>query len=197
MIPTPAGYGREVPSEEKFDRMRDTLKRVAAALREAEIPFVLGGGFAAWANGAPPSDHDLDIMLKPEDAERALEALAEAGLKTEKPPEEWLHKAWDDDILVDLIFRPQGYEIDDDVIARSPFENVESVRMRVMTPTDLLVSKLLALREHEIDYDSVLEVARSLREQIDWDDVRARTERSPYAKAFFTLVAELDIAPVT
>jgi Uncharacterised nucleotidyltransferase len=185
-----------VPSEEKFDRMRETLKQVAAALRDAEIPFVLGGGFAAWANGAPPSDHDLDLMLKPEDADRALQALAEAGLKTEKPPEEWLYKAWDGDMLVDLIFRPQGYEIDDDVIARSPFENVESVRMRVMTPTDLLVSKLLALREHEVDYDDVLEVARALREQIDWDDVRARTGHWPFAKAFFTLVAELDIAPV-
>jgi hypothetical protein len=185
-----------MPSEERFERMRDTLKRVAAALRDADIPFVLGGGFAAWANGAPPSDHDLDVMLKPEDADRALEALADAGLRTEKPPEEWLVKAWDGDILVDLIFRPQGYEIDDDVIERSPLTNVEAVRMRVMTPSDLLVSKLLALREHEVDYDSVLEVARSLREQIDWDDVRERTEHWPYAKAFFTLVSELDIAEV-
>jgi hypothetical protein len=185
-----------VPSDERFDSMRETLKQVAAALRDAEIPFVLGGGFAAWANGAPPSDHDLDLMLKPEDADRALEALGEAGLRTEKPPEEWLYKAWDGDILVDLIFRPQGYEIDDDVIERSPFANVEAVRMRVMTPSDLLVSKLLALREHEVDYDGVLEVARSLREQIDWDDVRARTEHWPYAKAFFTLVSELDIAEV-
>ena len=82
------------------------------------------------------------------------------------------------------------------MIARSPFENVDAVRMRVMPPTDLLVSKLLALREHEVDYDGVLEMARSLREQIDWDEVRSRTEHWPYAKAFFTLVAELDIAPV-
>ena len=185
-----------MPSEDKFDRMRDTLKTVAAALRDAEIPFVLGGGFAAWANGAPPSDHDLDLMLKPEDADRALETLAAAGLRTENPPEEWLYKAWDGDVLVDLIFRPQGYEIDDGVIGRSPFENVEAVRMRVMTPTDLLVSKLLALREHEVDYDGVLELARALREQIDWDDVRGRTEHWPYAKAFFTLVSELDIAQV-
>jgi Nucleotidyl transferase of unknown function (DUF2204) len=176
--------------------MRDTLKRVAAVLRDAEIPFVLGGGFAAWANGAPPSDHDLDLMLKPEHADRALEALAGAGLRPEKPPEEWLYKAWDGDVLVDLIFRPQGFEIDDDVIERSPPTNVEAVRMRVMTPTDLLVSKLLALREHEVDYDSVLEVARALRERIDWDEVRARTEHWPFATAFFTLVTELEIAPV-
>jgi len=39
----------------------------------------------------------------------------------------------------------------------------------------------------------VLELARSLREQIDWDAVRARTAESPFAKAFFTLVEELGI----
>jgi hypothetical protein len=40
----------------------------------------------------------------------------------------------------------------------------------------------------------VLQVARSLREQIDWEDVRARTAGSPYAAAFFTLVEELGVA---
>jgi hypothetical protein len=59
-----------------------------------------------------------------------------------------------------------------------------------------MVTKLLALREHEVDYDSVLEVARSLREQIDWDDVRERTSDSPYARAFFFLANELEILPI-
>jgi hypothetical protein len=40
----------------------------------------------------------------------------------------------------------------------------------------------------------VLEIARNVREQIDWDDVRARTNGSPYAKAFFTLVDELELS---
>ena len=30
-----------------------TLKRVAATLRDEEIPFALGGGLAAWARGGP------------------------------------------------------------------------------------------------------------------------------------------------
>ena len=39
----------------------------------------------------------------------------------------------------------------------------------------------------------MLEIARSLREQIDWDFVRERTDDSPFARAFFTLVEELGI----
>jgi hypothetical protein len=39
----------------------------------------------------------------------------------------------------------------------------------------------------------VLEIARALREQIDWDAVRKRTSHSPYARAFFYLAGELGI----
>jgi hypothetical protein len=47
-----------------------------------------------------------------------VEVLAEAGMRPEKPPEEWLWKAWDGDVLIDLIFRPRGLEVTDEVIAR-------------------------------------------------------------------------------
>jgi hypothetical protein len=35
--------------------------------------------------------------------------------------------------------------------------------------------------------------ARSLREQVDWDEVGERTRAAPFAKAFFTLLDELEI----
>jgi hypothetical protein len=66
--------------------------------------------------------------------------------------------------------------------------------MKVMGATDVLATKLLTLKEHEVDYDSVLEIARSCREQIDWQLLRDRAGSSPYAKAFFTLVEELGLA---
>jgi hypothetical protein len=39
----------------------------------------------------------------------------------------------------------------------------------------------------------VLQLARALREQIDWSFVRSRSDGSPFARAFFTLVEELGI----
>jgi hypothetical protein len=51
----------------------------------------------------------------------------------------------------------------------------------------------MAITEQEPDYSAVLEWARALREQIDWDTVRKRTEASPFARAFFTLVEALGI----
>jgi predicted nucleotidyltransferase len=176
-----------------FDQIKESVKRSAAALREADVPFVLGGGLAVWARGGPPTGHDLDFMVKEEDADRALEALEAAGLRGEKPPEGWLYKAWDGDVLVDLIFRPVGEPVDDALFENAQELEVNAVSMLVMRLEDVLVTKLKALGEHELDYERLLEFSRALREQIDWDDVRARTADSPYAKAFFTMVEELDV----
>jgi hypothetical protein len=177
----------------EFQEIIDTLKRAAAVLQEAEVPFALGGGLACWARGGPETDHDLDFMVKPEDAKRALDALAARGFRPEEPPENWLYKAYEGDVMVDLIFDPRGGPIDDEALARAEQLEVGAVRMPVMTLEDVMVTKLLALREHEVDYDSVLEVARTLREQIDWEEVRARTAESPYARAFFFLSEELGV----
>jgi hypothetical protein len=70
-----------------------------------------------------------------------------------------------------------------------------AMRLPVMSLEDVLATKLLALTEQEPNYGPVLEIARTLREQIRWDEVRERTRDSPFAKAFFTLIEELGILP--
>jgi hypothetical protein len=96
-----------------FQSLVETLKVTVAALRDRGVPFMLGGSVAAWARGGPQPQNDLDVMVKPEDADAALEAVASAGMRTERPPEEWLYKAWHGDVMVDVIFRPSGLEITD------------------------------------------------------------------------------------
>jgi hypothetical protein len=179
---------------EDFDAVLATLKKAAGALREAGVPFLLGGGLAVWTRGGPETDHDLDLMLKPEHADDALAVLARIGMRPERPPEGWLYKAWDEnDVMIDLIFEPVGTPVGDDLFARADELEVAAVPMGVMALEDVLVTKLLALDEQALDYKSLLQLARPVREQVDWDDVRARTLGSPYAAAFFTLVEGLGI----
>jgi Uncharacterised nucleotidyltransferase len=175
--------------------LTESLKRSIAALERQEIPYLLGGGLGCWARGGPPSSNDIDLMLKAEDAERAQEALAEAGMRPETPPEQWLRKAWDGDILIDLIYEPSGMVIDDEVIARGEEMSVEAMQIRVMDLDDILVTKLLALDEHSADYRDLILITRSLREQIDWAQLRERTAESPFARAFFALADGLEISP--
>ncbi len=185
------GLGKSEVAEE----LTDSLKRAAAALQEQGIPYLLGGGLGCWARGGPPSSNDIDLMVKPEDAERAQEALAEAGMRPEDPPEHWLRKAWDGDILIDLIFEPSGMKIDDEVIARGEEISVMAMHMRVMDLNDILITKLHALDEHSADYRDLILITRSLREQIDWTRLREQTASSPFAVAFFALADGLEICP--
>jgi hypothetical protein len=183
-------------AERPVHALGEALKTAVATLRDAQIPFALGGSLAAWARGGPEPWNDLDLMVKPQDAERALEALAGAGMRTDKPPEEWLFKAWSGAALIDIIFQPAGLEITDEVLSRAEPLSVLAVETPVMAIEDVLATKLNALNEQQaLDYRATLAIARSLREQIDWARLRQLTARSPYAKAFFTLVQELGIAP--
>lgn len=177
-----------------FDELVAAAKRAAAALREADVPFLLAGGLAAWVRGGPATEHDVDFVLRPEDAERAMEVLAAAGMRTERPPEEWLYKAYDGEIMIDLIFRPEGPAVDDAMFERADELAMQAVTVPVMQVDDILISKLMALTEHHLDYDSLLELSRPLREQIDWARVREATASSTYARAFFTLADGLGLA---
>ena len=151
------------------------MKHAGAALRDAEIRFALAGGLAIWARGGAVTDHDVDFLVKPEDAERALQVLTDAGMRPERPPEDWLLKAYHDDTLVDLIFAPAGGPVTDELLDRAEEREVMAMRLPVSSMEDVLTTKLLALTEQEPNYASVLEVARTLREQIVWDEVRERT----------------------
>ena len=181
--------------EPDFKAIEHALKRSAAALRDADVPFLLGGSLASWARGGPETRHDLDLMIRPEDAEVGLQALVDAGMRAEDPPEEWLVKAWDGDVLVDLIFGPKGLPMTDEVIARGEQMSVLGMEISVMALEDVLTTKLMALSEHALRYESLLQISRALREQVDWATVRERTASSPFARAFFVLAEGLEILP--
>jgi predicted nucleotidyltransferase len=181
--------------DREFDRLLDAMKKAAGTLNDAGVPFVLGGGLACWARGGPKTEHDVDLLVKPEDAERAQEALGQAGMRVERPPEGWLLKAYEGDILIDLIFDPSSGPIDDDSMARAEEMEVHAMRLKVAPLEDVITQKVLVLSEQRPDFSSVLELARSLREQVDWEEVRERTKDSPFGSAYFTLLEELEIVP--
>jgi hypothetical protein len=184
-----------VHHRDAFNALVDTMKVTVAAMRDADVRFMLGGSMAAWARGGPEPDKDLDLMVDPDHADAALEALADAGMRVERPPEEWLYKAWHDQVLIDLIFRPSGLELTHEVFARGETIPVMAVGTPVMALEDVLVTMLYALDEHALDYSQLLLITRAVREQIDWPALRRRTGGSPFAKAFITMVQELGIAP--
>ncbi|GAB3152217.1 hypothetical protein GCM10027290_42570 [Micromonospora sonneratiae] len=172
-----------------------TLKRVAAALKQAEIPHALGGSFAVYAHGGHSSDHDVDFLIRGQDVDRALEALVAEGFTAERPPEDWLVKVYDEGRLVDLIHRPIETPVTDETFLDTVIRPVDAIHMPVLSATQLMVHKLLSFSQHYCDFARGLPLARSLREQINWERVRRETAHSPYAEAFLVLLDRLDVVP--
>lgn len=179
------------------ERVQRTLVRVGTVLRDAGVPFALTGGSAVYARGGPFSEHDVDVLVRPGDVDEAVRTLVEAGMRAADAPEDWLRKVYDGDVLVDLIHRPAELTVTDETLAGADEMQVGPMSAPVAAATDVLVQKLLVLGPHHCDYTWVLPAARALREQVDWEQLAARTAHSPYAEAFLLLAERLGISPVT
>ena len=173
------------------------MKRVARVLSDTGVPFALAGGMAVYARGGHVSEHDVDFLIREQDVERALEELAKAGLRTERPPEDWLVKAFDGDILVDLIHRPVERTVTDETLEDTAVLLIGAISLPVLSATELMVHRLLTFTEHECSFGGAIALARSIREQIDWDRVSVETKESPFARAFLFLLESLELVPTT
>jgi hypothetical protein len=179
----------------EFREQREVLKSVATSLKLESIPFALAGGYAVWSRGGPESDHDVDFIVTPANAEAARKTLVRDGHEPVVSREDWLDKIGLNGVVVDIIHRLPIGDVDDELLAGCDEREVASVHMPVMQATDLLVCRLLALGENACDLAPLLGWARSLREQIDWSAVRRRTADNPYAGAFLHLLVSLAVIP--
>jgi Uncharacterised nucleotidyltransferase len=178
---------------EEEGRPQEALKRVAVGLKQSGLRFALAGGYAAWARGAPEPSHDVDFVVRRDDAEQAYAVLEDAGLTVEQPPEDWLFKVFTDGTMVDIAYRLNSSPVDATVLDRAEEVEVLSIAMPVLSSTDILTSKLNALDEHYCDYSKLLPVARALREQVNWDRVRADTTENDFAVTGLFLLDRLGI----
>src|SRR5262245_4415059 len=159
---------------------------VAAVLGEAVrtieangLPCVLIGGLASSVHGRPRCSGDVDLLLMPESAGLALEALAEAGFRTERTNPAWIFKAFREDVLVDLIFKASGdIYLDDEMLRRASVRFYRGTRVRVIPPEDLVVIKAIAHDEESARhwYDALAVIARM---RLDWDYLLERSTISP------------------
>lgn len=191
----PGGGARDEDlSLDRTQAILDTAKQVASLLKARRHPFALAGGVAVYAHGGPVRlQHDVDFVVLPEDAGAVAATLRDAGLEVFVPPEDWLLKARYKGQDIDLIFRLARRPVSRDLLDRAEVLPVESVQMPVLSMTDLLLGRLMALSEHHCDFGPVLLIARSLREKIDWARVRREGEPEPMPAAFLYLLERLEV----
>ena len=133
-------------------------------------------------------------MVVPEaDVQAAVDSLAASGFDIERPPEDWLFKAYVDGDLVDVLHRLAGVPVERDLIETATEREILGVRIPVLPPTPIMIAKLLSLSEHYADFAALLPPVRAVREQLDWQEIADAVKGHPFAEAFLLLVDRLGI----
>jgi predicted nucleotidyltransferase len=159
------------------DRLPVVLDETMAALREAGIQFLLIGGVGSCVFGRDRGTQDIDVFVRPENAENVLSALAARGFRTKKEYEHWLYKAWKDDVLVDVIFRSsRDILLDQEMLDRARMVTFRGREVPVAPPEDLIVMKAVAASEDtpRYWYDAIAMIAQT---ELDWDYLVARARQ--------------------
>ncbi len=145
------------------------------ALDAAEIPYFFIGGLPLAIYGRPKPIEDLDLMVKNEDADKALAALDDAGFDTKEPSETWLYKAAKDGVLVDVITRSEGdLFVDDEMLQRIVEADYKGQPVKLVSAEDLLVMKAVAHEEDTAHYwhDAMTLIVGA---ELDWKYVVRRS----------------------
>ncbi|MGK5083952.1 nucleotidyltransferase [Bdellovibrionota bacterium FG-1] len=176
VLPTPFST---TENPELAGRFNAVLNEVVSALLGTEVHYVFIGGIASGGLGRPRSTHDIDLFVRPEDAEIVLRALDKHGFLIEKTDPTWLYKAFKEDILVDVIFKSKGeIYLDSEMYGRSISVQYHGLKIRMVAPEDLLIIKVAAHSElcpnHWHDAIALLSHA-----SLDWNYLIHRAKRAP------------------
>lgn len=156
-----------------------TLFAAIEAIENNNIPYALIGGLAGKELGRPRVTHDIDVFIRPDDAETVLEILERRGFETERRDMHWLYKAWREEVLVDIIFRSSGDIYFDEEVR----ENVRRIvynghHVNTISPEDFIVIKAAAHEEH-IPHHWHDALAVLTQGNIDWEYLLKRAKHAP------------------
>ncbi len=169
---------RRTSADEAFARV---LREAVETVERAGIPFLVLGGLASSLVGRPRWTHDIDFLVRPDDASDVLEALRGAGFTTEETDPVWIYKAFKDDVMVDIIFMVMGgiylddemraHSIERDYTIPSPSGGGQGgavLRLRIPSPEDQIVIKAIVHREETSRhwFDSLAILGRA---ELDWN----------------------------
>jgi hypothetical protein len=173
-------------------------------LLESDTPFMVGGAYSMRQYADIYRDtKDLDVFCEAGDHPQLLQALSNAGYRTEITDATWIAKAFYDDYLVDVIFGSANgaCPVDESWIERAPTVAVLERQVKLVPPEEVLWTKMLVEGRERFDGADVNHILRKSGADVDWNHLLLRME--PFWEIFlshllqfrFVYPAERSIVP--
>jgi hypothetical protein len=163
-------------------------RRVLAALSDGGVPFLVGGGFAfSHYTGIRRYTKDLDIFVRPGDAELTLQTIAAAGFRTTMVAPHWLGKAFaEDESFIDIVFSSGNgvAVVDDEWFEHAVSAEILGVTVNLSPVEEMIWSKGFVLERERFDGADVAHLIRARGCELDWERLFRRFD--PHWQVLFS-----------
>ncbi|HEX6242517.1 MAG TPA: nucleotidyltransferase [Polyangiales bacterium] len=148
-------------------------KNVVQRLTAAGIPFAVGGAYAfAHFTNIHRGTKDLDLFVKRDDVERALELFAVDGYRGELTFPHWLAKIYDSETkdFVDLIFCSGNgvAAVDDEMLEHAIEVSLFGMPVKVCPPEEMIWTKAFVMERERYDGNDIAHLLHVLGGKLDW-----------------------------
>lgn len=158
--------------EEPAADTREFYLRSLALLDQADVPFLVGGGYAmAYYTGITRHTKDLDIFCRPGDRDRILRVLEkQGGYRTDLTWPHFLAKVLHGDAFIDVIYRSGNglCEVDDAWFNFGARADIWGYPVHLCPPEETLWTKAYVQERDRYDGADVAHLILRLSDQLDW-----------------------------
>lgn len=145
---------------------------VLQELVDTGVPFLVGGGFAfSHYTGIQRYTKDLDLFVRPQDADWTIGTLEGAGYPAEMIAPHWLGKAYGTNAFIDIIFSSgNGVAVVDDLwLEHAEASTVLDVPVLLSPVEEMVWSKGFVLERERYDGADVAHLIRARGDRFDWE----------------------------
>ena len=155
-----------------LERIRPFYRRALWELRDAKIPYLIGGAYALAAHtGIHRETKDLDLFTIPSSAPAMLRLFSDLGYAAKSVARHWLGKVTWEDAVIDIIF---GFRNGVSQLDESWFDHADDgvlfdVPVRILAPEEMIWSKAFVMERERYDGADIAHLIRGRAADLDWD----------------------------
>jgi len=157
--------------DHELDHVRPFYRKALGALRDAGLPFLIGGAYALGIHtGIHRETKDLDIFTVPRAAPKILELFADLGYASKLIARHWLGKVTWEDAIIDIIFgfRNGVSQVDDRWFERAQDGTLFEMPVRILAPEEMIWSKAFVGERERFDGADIVHLIRGRTADLDW-----------------------------
>lgn len=146
-------------------------REAAEVLEKNNIPYVIGGGIAVMAFGRLRDTKDIDLYIEKSQTKNAMNALAREQFEIDEMiGVNWLAKAFKKGLTIDFILENVGGLLTSgETLRRGKRRLIGKYEFNIMSPEDLIIRKILAMRSERNDWFDCISVLSAVYDTFDWD----------------------------